>query len=189
MTVLGSFVFFSQLIHAGTLFRLPLASNPGYSSWFDHNSNPGGLLRYDCATSFSYDDHHGTDYAAGLGTAVYAGAIGSLYQRCDGCPDNGTVCSACGAFGNQVRISHPSDGRVSIYAHLKNGTVAWPQTILCGGPVGQSGSSGQSTGPHLHFELWQNTGIGSRLDFYGGSCNSPSYWVNQNGGWPTTQCQ
>lgn len=172
---------------AGTLFRLPLGSNPGYNAWFDHDTS-SSKLRYDCTTSFSYNGHHGTDFDTSMGTSVRAGAHGSLYYRVDGCPD-GSSPSCGGSYGNHVRISHPSDGRVSIYAHLKNGTVVGLQSILCGGSVGQSGNSGTSSGPHLHFELWQHTGIGSRLDFYGGSCNSPSYWKNQNSGWPTTQCQ
>lgn len=177
----------SPTTHAGTLFRLPLASNPGYSAWFDHDST-SARRRYDCATNFAYNNHHGTDFATSMGTSVYAGAHGSLYYRVDGCPD-GSNPSCGSSYGNHVRISHPSDGRASIYAHLKNGTTVWYQSILCGGYVGRSGNSGLSSGPHLHFELWQNTNIGTRLDFYSGSCNWPSYWVNQNGGWPTTQCQ
>src|SRR5262249_6183104 len=134
---------------AGTKFRLPLASNPGYYAWFDHDPTVGKELRYDCRTNFSYDEHHGTDFAATMGTTVYAGANGSLYYRVDGCP-GGSSPTCGGSYGNHVRISHPSDGLVSIYAHLKNGTVVWPLSIICGGRVGQSGNSGQSTGPHLH---------------------------------------
>lgn len=173
---------------AGTLFRLPLASNPGYNAWYDHNASTG-MTRYDCGTGYSYDGHHGTDFATSMGTSVLAGASGSLYYRVDGCSDSGADQSCGGGFGNHVRIQHPSDSKVSIYAHLKNGTVAWTQSILCGGGVGQSGNSGTSTGPHMHFELWQNSSIGSRIDFFGGSCSGSSYWVNQNSGWPTTTCQ
>ncbi|MHB0865752.1 MAG: M23 family metallopeptidase [Minisyncoccota bacterium] len=172
----------------GTLFRLPLATNPGYSAWFDHNATIGAELRYECSTSFPYDEHHGTDFAASMGTPIYAAATGSLYYRVDGCPD-GSSPSCGGSYGNHVRIQHPSDSRVSIYAHMKNGTPIGLASVLCSATIGQTGNSGTSSGPHLHFELWQNSSIGTRLDFYGGSCSSPSYWVNQNGGWPTTQCQ
>ena len=172
---------------ATTLCRLPLASNPGYYAWFDHDSS-SAKLRYDSATNFSYNNHNGTDFATSMGTSVYAGAIGSLYYRIDGCPD-GSQPSCGGSYGNHVRISHPLDGHDTIYAHLQNGTVVWPQSILCGGFTGRSGNSGVSSAPHLHFERWRTMNIGARLDFFGGNCNSPSYWVNQNGGWPTTACQ
>jgi murein DD-endopeptidase MepM/ murein hydrolase activator NlpD len=181
------------MIHAGsaeaaTLFRLPLSSNPGYSAWFDHNAASGSLLKYQCSTSFQYDNHHGTDFPLAMGNTVYAGASGALYYRVDGCPD-GSSPSCGGGYGNHVRIEHPSDWNVSIYAHMKNGTVAFTQSLLCSKNVGQSGNSGTGTGPHLHFELWDHSGIGTRLDFFSGACNATGYWVNQNGGWPTTQCQ
>lgn len=184
----GLLFIVAGLTEAGTLFRLPLSSNPGYRAWFDHNSTAGSKKRYDCATNFEYDGHHGTDFGTASGTTVYAGASGELYKRVDGCPDGSNP--TCGSsFGNHVRIRHPSDGLVSIYAHLKNGSPAWPMSILCGGKVGLSGNSGKSTGPHLHFELWKTQDIGARLDFFKGSCNATGYWVNQNGGWPTTKCQ
>ncbi len=182
-------LFVAHAAHAGTLFRLPFSSNPGYISWYDHNSASGAMTRYDCGTGYNYDGHNGTDFASNMGTTVLAGASGSLYYRLDGCSDSGADQTCGGSYGNHVRISHPSDGKVSIYAHLKNGTVVWTQSILCGGSVGQSGNSGHSTGPHMHFELWQNVNIGSRIDFYGGTCGGSSYWVNQNNGWPTTTCQ
>lgn len=174
--------------NAQALYRLPLASNPGYSAWFDHNDTVGSLLRYDCATSFQYDNHHGTDFACAVGTNVYAGAVGTIYYYVDGCPDFANP-SCGGGYGNHIRLQAARDGRVSIYAHLESGTLLTNVSVTCGAQIAQSGASGQETGAHLHFELWQNTGIGSRLDFFGGSCNSQSYWVNQNGGWPTTACQ
>lgn len=78
---------------AGTLCRLPLASNPGYYAWFDHNWSVGPKLRYDCATSFSYDQHHGTDFATSMGTPVYAAATG----RC-----------TTGSMGVQMAPIHPA---------------------------------------------------------------------------------
>jgi len=189
LAVFGSLAWLVVMhtVQAASLCRLPLASNPGYNAWFDHDSS-SSKKRYDCVTSFSYDNHHGTDFATSMGTSVYAAATGSLYYRVDGCPD-GSSPSCGGGYGNHVRISHPSDGHVTIYAHMKNGTPAWYQSILCGGSVGKSGNSGTSSGAHLHFERWSSTSIGTRLDFYSGSCNLTSYWVNQNGAWPTTQCQ
>lgn len=181
-------LFAAPAVQAGTLFRLPMSSNPGYYGWYDHNSG-AGMTRYDCGTGYNYNGHNGTDFAAGMGTALYAGASGSLYYRVDGCSDSGADQSCGGGYGNHVRIEHPSDSKVSIYAHMKNGTPAWYQSLNCGASIGQSGNSGTSSTAHLHFELWSNRSAGSRIDFFGGSCSGSSYWVNQNGGWPTTMCQ
>jgi len=178
---------------ATTLYRLPLASNPGYSAWFDHDSS-ADMLRYDGNTSVPYDGHKGTDFVATTGTSVYAGASGSLYYRYDGCYDKGNPLwsSSCGdgGYGNHVRIEH-LDGHVTMYAHMEIGTPVWYQSILCGGYVGQFGASGYVTGPHLHFEMWPSATYGSFIDFFGGNYSNGgfSYWKNQNGGWPTTQCQ
>jgi len=182
-------LFSASATQAGTLFRLPLSSNPGYYAWYDHNFSAGSFQRYDCGTPYNYDGHSGTDFAVSIGTPIYAGANGSLYQRTDGCSDSGADQSCGSGYGNHVRIEHPSDLKVSIYAHMKNGTPAWYQSLLCGASIGRSGNSGTSSVAHLHFELWASRSIGSRIDFFGGSCSGSSYWVNQNGGWPTTTCQ
>lgn len=185
--IVASMLAFPVWAVAGTLFRLPLASNPGYSAWFDHNSTTGTRKRYDCSTNFEYDGHKGTDFKTSIGTTVYAAAKGSLYYRVDGCPDSSNP--TCGSsFGNHIRVEH-LDGLVTVYAHLRNNSASWYMSIFCGGKVGLSGNSGTSTGPHLHFELWKSRNIGTRLDFFKGSCNAIGYWVNQNNGWPTTKCQ
>ncbi|MEY4723593.1 MAG: hypothetical protein RLZZ324_1106 [Candidatus Parcubacteria bacterium] len=176
--------------YAGTKFRLPLNSNPGYAAWFDHG-NGSVMKRYDCQTGFSYIGHHGTDFSVGIGTSVLAGAYGSLYARTDGCSDSGADQTCGNSFGNNVRIQHPADGIVSIYAHLKNGSPVFLQSVTCGGYVGLSGNSGFSSGPHLHFEIWSNNTSNPpvRWDAFGGSCSGQSFWVNQNNGFPTTTCQ
>lgn len=176
-------------VEAGTLFRLPLNSHPGrYTGWFDHNTSAGATRRYDCVTGTPYDGHKGTDFPVGMGTAVVAGASGNMYKWVNNCPDGSNP--SCGdGFGNHIRIRHPMDGKVTIHAHLKYFRVNTPLTNPpCGQTIGYSGNSGKSDGPHLHYEL-RTSNTGTRLDFFGGSCNSPSYWVNQNGGFPTTQCQ
>jgi len=186
------FLLFLQSVYsvnAQTLFRLPFASNPGYSAWFDHNGTASGTKRYDCKTGHPYNNHRGTDFAVSSGTQIYSAAHGELYYRVDGCPDQGSMSSTCGgSFGNHVRIKH-LDNLVTIYAHMKKGTPVGKGSFLCGAKIGLSGNSGQSSGPHLHFELWKDSSISKRLDFFQGSCNSVGYWVSQNYGWPRTTCQ
>jgi len=124
------------------------------------------------------------------GTPVLAAAPGVPYYTVDGCPDNGSWGSKCGgAYGNHVRLLH-SDGRVSIYGHMKKGTVVAQSsaTVECGNAIGLSGNSGKSTDPHLHFEIWQNKSIGTRIDPYVGSCNPTSTtgeWISQTNAYPS----
>lgn len=86
-------------------------------------------------------NHQGVDYRARSGTPVYAVA-------------NGTVASARynGGYGNEVRIKHPS-GMITLYAHLLSMSVRNGQTVKRGQIIGRVGSTGRSTGAHLHFGL------------------------------------
>ena len=187
--MIQTFLFSTVSYAVDTLYRLPLASNPGYYAWFDHNDTSAKLLRFDCATSFQYDNHHGTDFKCSTGTAIYAGAKGDISYVYDLCKDNVVNYGCGGGYGNHVKMLH-ADGRVTIYAHMKQGTAtAVKKGILCGAYLGKSGNTGYSTAPHLHFDLWQNVNIGTRLDFYAGQCSSHSYWLQQNGNSPNTTCQ
>ena len=86
-------------------------------------------------------NHQGFDYRASYGTPVFAVA-------------NGTVESSAysGGWGNQVQIKHPS-GLTSLYAHLSSMSVHRGQTVKKGQVIGRVGSTGRSTGAHLHFSL------------------------------------
>lgn len=187
------FVFGVSNAEAVTLYRLPLDSSnyQGINSWFDHDGNSAsGMLRYDGATNMPYNWHKGTDFAAIMSNVpIRSGAYGSLYYRDDTCPP-GYIGSLCGGgFGNHVRIEH-ADGKVTLYAHMVQGTVVGYQSISCGAYVGTMGTSGNSLGVHLHFELWGSRSV-SPIDFFGGPYSNGgfSYWVNQNNGNPTAQCQ
>lgn len=187
--IISALIFSNQPVKAETLFRLPLASNPGYRAWFDHDTSAGNTRRFDCTTKVAYDGHTGTDFAAASGTSIYSAAGGELYYRYDNCPDEGSMTSTCGGgLGNHVRIKH-ADQLVSIYAHMKKGTPAWPKSILCGVKIGLSGNSGQTSGAHFHFGLWKDSSRSKQMDFFKGKCNSIGYWVYQNNGWPTKACQ
>ncbi len=87
--------------------------------------------------------HQGVDYRASYGTPVYAVA-------------NGTVIEARynGGWGNVIRIKHPS-GMITQYAHLSSIGVRNGSSVRKGQVIGRVGSTGQSTGPHLHFGLMQ----------------------------------
>ncbi|MGW1957952.1 M23 family metallopeptidase [Streptomyces sp. NPDC001920] len=96
--------------------------------------------------------HTGVDFVVPTGTSLKA--VGA-----------GTVVSAgwAGAYGNQVVIQL-ADGRYAQYAHLSSLSVSSGQSVTAGQQVGLSGSTGNSTGPHLHFEIRTTPDYGSDLD-------------------------
>lgn len=103
-------------------------------------------------SSWSSGYHTGVDFAASSGTTVKA--VGA-----------GTVVSAgwSGSYGNEVVIRH-TDGTYSQYAHLSSLSVSSGQGVGGGDRIGYSGSTGNSTGPHLHFEIRTGPGYGSDID-------------------------
>ncbi|GAB2762617.1 M23 family metallopeptidase [Streptomyces bullii] len=96
--------------------------------------------------------HTGVDFSVPTGTSLKA--VGA-----------GTVVSAgwAGAYGNQVVIKL-SDGYYAQYAHLSSLSVSAGQSVTAGQQVGLSGSTGNSTGPHLHFEIRTTPDYGSDVD-------------------------
>ncbi|MFF4453453.1 peptidoglycan DD-metalloendopeptidase family protein [Streptomyces goshikiensis] len=96
--------------------------------------------------------HTGADFIASSGTTVRA--VGA-----------GTVISAgwAGSYGNEVVIRH-ADGKYSQYGHLSQLSVSVGQSVTPGQTIGLSGSTGNSTGPHLHFEIRTGPSYGSDID-------------------------
>lgn len=96
--------------------------------------------------------HTGVDFAVPTGTSVRA-------------VTSGTVVSAgwAGSYGYQVVVRH-HDGRFSQYAHLSAISVRGGQKVNSGQALGRSGNTGNSSGPHLHFEVRTGPGYGSDVD-------------------------
>ncbi|MFF8955015.1 transglycosylase family protein [Streptomyces sp. NPDC014894] len=103
-------------------------------------------------SSWSSGYHTGVDFPVPTGTSVKAAA-------------SGRVVSAgwAGAYGYQIVIRH-TDGRYSQYAHLSALTVRSGQQVAAGQRIARSGSTGNSSGPHLHFEVRTGPGYGSDID-------------------------
>ena len=94
-------------------------------------------------------NHSGIDYAASTGTPVYAVREGTIQP---------TSMDSDG-YGNYVQIQH-TDGAQSLYAHLSE-KVRSSGHVRAGDLIGKVGSTGNSTGPHLHFEVRKN---GTHID-------------------------
>lgn len=110
--------------------------------------------RYGQSGRWSSGYHTGLDFAAPSGTPVVAAQSGTV-----------TAAGYNGAYGNQITIRH-ADGTVTTYAHLSSISVSVGQSVGGGERIGAVGSTGNSTGPHLHFEV-----------LIGGSFTNPAAWL------------
>lgn len=88
--------------------------------------------------------HTGVDYAAPSGSIIRAVAPGTVVRAGWG-----------GAYGNLVKVRH-DDGSIGYYAHMSRIGVKLGQRVYQGLWLGNVGSTGNSTGPHLHFEVRRN---------------------------------
>ncbi|CAL9352171.1 transglycosylase family protein [Streptomyces sp. enrichment culture] len=111
-----------------------------------------GTPYHKAGSAWSKGYHTGVDFPVPTGTPVKS--VGA-----------GTVVAAGweGSFGYQVVVRH-ADGRYSQYAHLSAISVRNGQSVGAGQRIGRSGSTGNSSGPHLHFEVRTGPGFGSDVD-------------------------
>lgn len=167
-------------------------TDPGYhaiTGFVDHTPDiPNKLTDYACGGR-TYSGHKGTDIfmwpfawnkmAAGDVT-IAAAADGVIVGRRDGNPDQS--CNFNSNSWNAVYVRH-ADGSIAWYGHMKRGSLTTRgvgSMVSAGEYLGLVGSSGNSTGPHLHFELHDYQG--QLLDPYIGSCNpleGGSWWASQ----------
>ena len=125
-----------------------------------------GVWRY--PASFGAGVHLGVDYAVGRGTTIVAPMNGIVILSSDQCPSTGWLGNGCPydgngvyAGGNQVIMmgtAVDSNGISRVYGvsffHLQSGSPRGRGVVMQGEYIGQVGSSGNSTGPHCHIELY-----------------------------------
>ena len=156
MTLLGGYVSGGgQIITpdsdwAGTgIFAWPLPRSFTITSNFGYRQNPfTGELTY----------HNGTDIAAPQGTPILAAADGTVTIA------NGTDPWG-GSYGYHVKIDH-GGGMETLYAHCSAIAVTVGQQVRQGEVIGFVGSTGNSTGNHLHFEVWENRRRTNAMEYY-----------------------
>jgi hypothetical protein len=177
-------------------YRFPISQSDASEMYPTAYKDHGG--RDWACGSIYYSGHNGSDYGGGgfagmeAGRTIVAAADGVVVYTHDGEFDECTTgdCAGGGGFGNYVKIQH-EDGKYTYYAHMTQWSVAVStgQAVSCGDELGLMGSSGNSTGPHLHFEVRNSAGTAE--DPFDGSCSAPpSYWISQgsHGGIPGTTC-
>ncbi|MYY01123.1 MULTISPECIES: M23 family metallopeptidase [unclassified Streptomyces] len=124
----------------GTSYQLPVAGSyvtTGYKS--------SGSL-------WSSGSHSGIDFHAASGSSVVAVGAGTVVEAGWG-----------GAYGNNI-VLRMTDGTYTQYGHLSSIGVTVGQSVGAGQRIGLSGSTGNSTGPHLHFEARTTPSYGSDMD-------------------------
>jgi len=154
------------------------------TAYFDN----GGVQDWSCA-NFTYSNHRGTDLGVGGfagmddGRDVTAAADGVVSFVNDGEFDRCTTgdCPGGGGYGNYIVIDHPN-GQKTYYAHCKQFSVqvAVGDVVSCGDKLAEVGSSGFSTGAHVHFEV-RDLSTNTAFDPFEGACGAAtSSWVQQN---------
>jgi hypothetical protein len=146
-------------------FRIPIDGVLGTDvilvNHVDHDDSQG-VMDYQCGVR-TYDGHQGTDFVLtsfarmDSGVAVRAAAGGVVLAAVDSLFDRNKISVKSAGFGNYVSLQHPQ-GYVTHYAHLRKGSVVVQvgDTVVSGAKLGLVGSSGNSSDPHLHFEVWKN---------------------------------
>jgi murein DD-endopeptidase MepM/ murein hydrolase activator NlpD len=190
-------------VDAHPQFAWPLRAAPhltdygyhGISNFVDQSpAFPNSLLDYNCGTR-TYDtsggyNHSGVDIFTApfwwkkmdnAEVLVVAAAAGTLIGKDDGHFDRS--CSTSGGQWNAAYIQH-DDGSIAWYGHLKNGSVTPKlvgEKLAVGEYVGVVGSSGNSSGPHLHLEVYNSAN--QLNETYAGPCNNmnpgDSWWISQ----------
>ncbi len=121
-------------------FHLPVAGSHVTTGY-----NTGGSL-------WSSGSHSGVDFQAASGSSVVAVGAGTVVEAGWG-----------GAYGNNI-VLRMTDGTYTQYGHLSSIGVSVGQSVSSGQQIGLSGSTGNSTGPHLHFEARTTPDYGSDMD-------------------------
>jgi murein DD-endopeptidase MepM/ murein hydrolase activator NlpD len=103
--------------------------------------------------------HWGIDLANGIGTPILAAADGVVVES-----------GPASGFGLWIRIRH-SDGMTTVYGHINRSLVAEGQRVRAGQEIAEMGNRGNSTGPHLHFEVWN--AAGQKIN--------PIIWLHEHG--------
>ena len=108
--------------------------------------------------------HYGIDFTAPQGTPVYATGDGTVIRA-----DNRSS-----GYGNHIRINH-GYGYTSLYAHLYKFNVKRYQKVKRGDLIGYVGSTGRSSAPHLHYEIFKDKVKINPINFYYGNLTAKEY--------------
>lgn len=185
--ILFSVLIFSGYGQAQGVYQIPIEGQQGvdwriinYVDWGIDSS----ILDNHCLTK-TYNGHQGTDFvlrsfkAMDEGINVVAVDSGVVIFTHDGEFDREKESVISKGLGNYIGITHSGDFQ-TYYGHLKKNSilVAEGDTVFAGQVLAQVASSGNSTDPHLHFELWYDSLY--YIDPFSGPCgNATTVWQQQ----------
>lgn len=124
----------STSTYSGGKFKWPLATSGTNTSGWEWRTNP---------ITKKKEFHNGLDIAAPKGTNIYAAADGTVVK-----------CEWYGGYGNCVIINH-GGGVMTLYGHCNSLNVKNGQSVKAGDVIAYVGTTGQSTGYHLHFTVYE----------------------------------
>lgn len=130
--------------YSGGKFAWPAPSGSTITSPFGNRYHP---------ISHTYTFHRGIDIATGYGTNVIAAEDGVV-----------AIAKYNGSYGRYVVINH-GNGYTTLYAHNSQLLVSAGQTVTRGQIIAKAGSTGNSTGPHCHFEVSYNGSLQNPLKY------------------------
>jgi murein DD-endopeptidase MepM/ murein hydrolase activator NlpD len=133
--------YLNRIIYNISYTPLGLPYHGSVTSVFGHRENPFG--------GDAVETHKGLDISGPMGAAVKAMAKGAVI-----------FAGSKGGFGNCIILKH-GNGFETLYGHLSRITVHAGEQIEIGQQIGNIGSTGRSTGPHLHYEVHRN---GQKID-------------------------
>ena len=124
-------------LKSGGILNLPIEgmTKAHITDYFGYRESPGGI---------GSTNHQGLDLGFPTGTPVYACESGTV-----------TTANFNGGYGNCIVIDH-GNGLQTLYGHLSEIGVTINQKVIRGQSIGRVGSTGNSTGPHLHLEVRVN---------------------------------
>ncbi len=165
----------AALAAAGELKDIPKVASEGWTFPVPGSYRSAGTWAY----SSGYE-HLGYDFAASVGTTIYAVGAGVVLNSANGCSTYGGLGQMCGyqfggAYGGGNQVHYLTVVNGSLYGvacyHMMLGSPVATGTILTGGTaIGQVGSSGNSSGPHCHIEIIY-LGDGSNFENYARTWN------------------
>ncbi|MEU8567164.1 transglycosylase family protein [Streptomyces pathocidini] len=145
-----------HLIHAGQelTYSAPQArpESDAQSGWTLPVDGGYVSAEYGKAGAWAAGHHTGVDFAVPTGTSVRSAGPGIVI-----------AAGWDGAYGQRVIVRMP-DGHYALYAHLTQSSVSIGQEVSGGQQIGLSGNTGNSTGPHLHFEVRTANNYGAHVD-------------------------
>ena len=153
MTAVGAAALLGAMVQ-------PAAAQPGASTRTEP-AVAGACPASGVISQGYHSGHDGVDIANDLGTPIHAVDAGTV-----------THSGPADGYGQWIRIQH-ADGSVTEYGHMYERHVAVGDTVAAGQQIALMGSEGQSTGPHLHFEVHRDGGFGFGDD--------PVVYLNERG--------